>query len=241
VRNVRAGIVAGLAGSGLGAVTNLLAGAPRSAAILAGFLVLDLGCLWLLRRGRVIPAATGLLLAMIATIHGLGLNGDGIHDTAALLYPVAILVAAFTLDRRLLVATTLLCFGSVLVLAEMERRGALRPNFEGHVSWGPLADVAIVLLVTGVAAHILLADAGPGLAHCTRASADSRHQPRDGGPHRRASATYAVPRPDSLVTVRGFPSYVERDAQAGGSTASSPTCTDPGRDRPDGAAARGPP
>jgi signal transduction histidine kinase len=218
-RNVRAGIVAALAGSGLGVLTNLLAGALRSAAILAGFFLLALGCLWLLQRGRVIAAASGLLLTMIATIHGLALNGDGIHDTAALLYPVAILVAAFTMDRRLLVATALLCLGSALVLAEMERLGALHPTFRSGASWEPLANVAIILLVTAVAVYILLADAARGVAALREserrlAAANRELEARNAELER---FTYVVSHDlkSPLVTVRGFLSYVERDVQAG--------------------------
>jgi signal transduction histidine kinase len=216
---VRAGIVAALAGSGLGVVTNLLAGAPRSAAILAGFFVLGLGCRWLLGRGRVLPAATGLLLTMIATIHALGLNGDGIHDTAALLYPVAILVAAFTMDRRLLVATALLCLGSVLVLAEMESLGVLRPTFRSEAGWEPLVNVAIILMVTALAVYILLADAARGLAALREserrlAAANRALEARNAELER---FTYVVSHDlkSPLVTVRGFLSYVERDVEAG--------------------------
>jgi signal transduction histidine kinase len=217
--NAHAAIVASLAGSALAILTNLLARAPRSAAILGGFFLLDLGCLWLLRRGRVVVAAAGLLLALIATIHALALNGDGIHDTATLLYPVVILVAAFTLDRRLLVATALLCLGSALVLAEMERLGALRPTFAGDASWEPLANVAIILLVTAVAAHILLADAARGLAALweseRRLAAANRELEARNAELERFTYVVSHDLKSPLVTVRGFLSYVERDAQAG--------------------------
>jgi len=217
--NVRAGILAAVAGSALGAVTNLLAGAPRTTAILAASCLVDLGCLWLLRRGRVLAAASGLLLAMIFTIHGLALSGDGLHDTAALLYPVAILVAAFTLDRRLLLATTLLCLGSALVLAELEARGSLRPTYVQAARWQATANVAIILVVTAVAVHILLADAARGVAALREserhlAAANLQLEARNAELER---FTYVVSHDlkSPLVTIRGFLSYVERDAQAG--------------------------
>lgn len=217
--NVHAATVAALAGSGLAVLSNLLAGSPRSAAILAAFFALGLGCLWTVRRGRVLAAATALLLGMIATIHGLLLNGQGIHDTAALLYPVVILVAAFTLDRRLLVATALLCLGSVLVVAELERSGALRTAFGGRLGWEPFADVAIILVVTAVAVHILLADAARGVGALREserrlAAANRELEARNAELER---FTYVVSHDlkSPLVTIRGFLSYVERDAQAG--------------------------
>jgi signal transduction histidine kinase len=218
-KNVSAAIVASLAGSGIGILTNLLARSPRSAAILACFFALAVGCLWMVRRGRVLAAATGLVLALVATVHGLLLIGQGIHGTAALLYPVVILVAAFTLDRRLLVVTTLLCLASALSLAEMERSGALRPVYGEGPGWEALSDLAVILLVTAVAVHILLADAARGLA----ALGDSER--RLAAANRELAArntelerfTYVVSHDlkSPLVTVRGFLSYVERDAQAG--------------------------
>ena len=218
-RNVHAGIGAALAGSGIGILTNLLARSPRSAAILAGFFALALVCLWTVRRGRVLVAATGLLLAMIATIHGLLLNGQGIRGSVALLYPVVIIVAAFTRDRRLLVATALLCLGSAMVLAEMERSGVLRPNFGGQQSWETLTDVAIILVVTAVAAHILLTDSARGLAALREserrlAAANRELEARNAELER---FTYVVSHDlkSPLVTVRGFLTYVERDAQSG--------------------------
>jgi signal transduction histidine kinase len=218
VTNVRAGIVAALAGSGLGLLANLLAGAVRSVAILAGFLVLDLVCLWLLRRGRVVGAASGLLLALIGAVHGLAMVGGGIHDPAALLYPVVILVAAFTLDRRLLVATALLCVGSAVILIEMERRGALPRYPLGGASWEPFADVVIILLVTGVGAHILLADAARGLAALheseRRLAAANRELEARNAELERFTYVVSHDLKSPLVTVRGFLSYVERDAQA---------------------------
>ena len=49
--------------------------------------------------------------------------GQGVHDRAALLYPVIILVAALLLDRRLLVATTALCVLSATVVVRLEAVG----------------------------------------------------------------------------------------------------------------------
>jgi signal transduction histidine kinase len=218
-KNVRAAIVAALAGSAIGILTNLLAHSARSAAILAGFFVVALAGLWMARRGRVLTAVTLLLLAMIGTVHGLLLSGQGIHGTATLLYPVAILVAAFTLDRRLLVATAVLCLGSALVLAEMERLGVLRPDFGGPPGWEPLADVAIILLVTAVAVYLLLTDSARGVAALREserrlAAANRELEARNVELER---FTYVVSHDlkSPLVTVQGFLSYVERDAQAG--------------------------
>jgi signal transduction histidine kinase len=217
--NVRAATVAALAGSGLAVLTSLAAHDAYSAAILAAFFVSALGCLWMARRGRALVAATGLVLGMIATIHGLLLVGQGIHDTAALLYPVVILAAAFTLDRRLLLATALLCLGSALVVTGLERSGALRPTSGSELGWEPLADVAIILLVTAVAVYILVADAARGVDALRgserRLAAANRELEARNAELERFSYVVSHDLKSPLVTVRGFLSYVERDARSG--------------------------
>ena len=217
--NVQAAIVAALAGTGLAIVTNALARARGSAAILSAFFVVAVACLWMVRQGRVLAAATGLLLGMIAAIHGLLLVGQGIHDPAALLYPVVILAAAFTLDRRLLLATALLCLGSALAVTGLERQGALRATFGSELGWEPLADVAIILLVTAVAVYILVADAARGVAALRgserRLAAANRELEARNAELERFTYVVSHDLKSPLVTVRGFLTYVERDAQSG--------------------------
>jgi signal transduction histidine kinase len=217
-RNVRGGIVAALAGTGTAILIDLLTGAPRAATILGVSFLLDLVWLWLLRRGRVVAGAAGLLLGLIAMIHVLLMREQGIHGTAALLYPVVIIVAGFTYDRRLLVATTVLSVGSGVILSELERRGSIHPFLEGDPAWEPLHLVTI-LVVTAVAVHILLADATRGMAALREgerrlAAANRELEARNDELER---FTYVVSHDlkSPLVTVRGFLSYVERDAQAG--------------------------
>jgi signal transduction histidine kinase len=217
-RNVRGGMVVALAASGVATAVDVFTGAPRSATILGSFFLLDLGCLWLLRRGHVLAAAAGMLLGLILTINLLLVFVQGIGGTAALLYPVVILVAGFTYDRRLLVATTLLSVGSAVTLFELQRGGAIHPVYEGRAAWEAL-HLTTILVATAVGVHILLADAMQGL----RAMRDS--EGRLAAANRELEArnaelerfTYIVSHDlkSPLVTVRGFLSYVERDAKAG--------------------------
>jgi hypothetical protein len=87
-----------------------------------------------------------------------------VHDRAALLYPVIILLSALVLDRRLLFATTGLCILSAAWIACLEQSGALRTPFAGRLGWLPLVDVTIILVVTGVAAHLLVSGVVGGMA-----------------------------------------------------------------------------
>ncbi len=217
-RNVRGGMVVALAASGLATTVDVLTGAPRSATILASFFLLDLACLWLLRRGHVLAAAAGMLLGLIVAVNLLLLLVQGIHGTAAVLYPVVILVAGFTYDRRLLVATTLFSVGSAVVLFELERRGAIHPVYEGQAAWEAL-HLTTILVATAVGVHILLADAMHGVLSMREserrlAAANRQLEARNAELER---FTYVVSHDlkSPLVTVRGFLSYVERDAEAG--------------------------
>ena len=211
-------MVAALAASGLATTVDVLTGAPRSAAILASFFLLDLACLWLLRRGHALAAATGMLLGLVAAANLLLLFVQGIHGTAALLYPVVILVAGFTYDRRLLVGTTLFSAGSAVILFELERRAVIHPVYEGQAAWEAL-HLTTVLVATAVGVHILLADAMHGVRALREsegrlAAANRQLEARNADLER---FTYVVSHDlkSPLVTVRGFLSYLEHDAKAG--------------------------
>jgi len=217
--DLRVSMVAGIVGAALGALANVLSGKAWSALPLAALCAVTLVALWLLRRGWPRAAAATFLLAITATVHTLLLLGYGVHDRAALLYPVIILVAALVLDRRLLVATTALCILSAARIAWQERSGALLTPFTGHPGWLPLVDVTIILVVTAVAVHLLVADVVRGAAQARAqgerlAEANRELEARSAELER---FTYVVSHDlkSPLVTIRGFLSYLERDARAG--------------------------
>ena len=217
--NLRVSLHAGLAGSVLGAAANLLSGKTRNAVPLVVLSGLCLVALWLLRRGRARAAALVLLAALLGSVHAMLMMGQGVHDRAALLYPVIILVAALLLDRRLLVATTALCVLSVTVVVRLEQSGVLRTPFSGLLGWLPVVDMTIVFVVTAVAVHLLVADVVRGTAQVRAqgerlAEANRQLEARSAELER---FTYVVSHDlkSPLVTIRGFLSYVERDARAG--------------------------
>jgi signal transduction histidine kinase len=215
---LRVALTAGAVGSGLGAVSNLVAGREWSPSVLAGLCAVCLLSLALLRRGRVRLAAALSLPGMVAAIGTLLMIGLGIHDRAALLFPVVILAAALVDDRRILLATTALCVLTVFGVVWLQR-ATWRDTVGIELDWLPFVDSTIILVVTAFAARLLVSE-----------SARSRAAQRESERHLAAANrelearnaelerfTYVVSHDlkSPLVTVRGFLSYVERDAQSG--------------------------
>jgi signal transduction histidine kinase len=217
--NLRASLAAGIVGSSLGAAATLLGGRTRDALPLVALCGACLVALWLVRRGQVRAAAWALLSALLATVHVLLLLGQGIHDRATLLYPVIILVAALQLDRRLLVAATALCVLSAMIVTRLEESGALQTPWSGRLGWLPLADTTIILVVTAVAVHLLVADIvrGTAEAHAQGKLLVEANRELEASSAELERFTYVVSHDlkSPLVTIRGFLSYVERDARAG--------------------------
>ena len=217
--NLRVSLIAGIAGASLGALANALSGKTWNVLPLAALCGVALLALWLLHRGWPRAAAVAFLLAIMATVHALLLLGYGVHDRAALHYPVIILVAALLLDRRLLVATTGLCILSAGRIAWLEQSGALRTPFAGQLGWLPLVDLTIILVVTGVAVHLLLGDVVRGMAEARskgeRLAEANRELEASSAELERFTYVVSHDLKSPLVTIRGFLAYVERDARAG--------------------------
>jgi signal transduction histidine kinase len=217
--NLQVSLWAGLAGSALGSLSNLVSGKRPTAILLALLFLLCLAALFLLRRRRPGAAAVVLLGSLLAATHGMLVLGQGIHDRAAILYPVVILVAALLLDRRLLVATAALCVLSAIVVARLEQVGVLRTPWAGRLGWLPLVDMTIILAVTAVAVHRLVADTVRDVSALRRSEARLAELNRE-LEARQAELerfTYVVSHDlrSPLVTVKGFLSYLDRDARAG--------------------------
>ena len=217
--NLRMSLFAGLAGSALGAAANLLGGMAQNVAPLVALCALCLVALWLLRRGRALAAALVLLGGLLGSVHAMLMLGQGVHDRAALLYPVIILVAALLLDRRLLVATTALCVLSVAVVVRLEEMSVLRTAFTDRLGWLPLVDMTIIFVVTAVAVHLLVADVVRGTAEARaqgeRLAEANRELEASSAELERFTYVVSHDLKSPLVTIRGFLAYVERAARAG--------------------------
>jgi signal transduction histidine kinase len=136
-----------------------------------------------------------------------------------LLYPAIILVAALLLDWRLLAATTALCILSAGIVGHLEQAGALATPWAGRLGWPPVVDVSIILVVTAVTVHVLVADTVRGMAEARangeRLAEASRQIEARSAELERFTHVVSHDLKAPLVTVRGFLGYVERDARAG--------------------------
>jgi signal transduction histidine kinase len=217
--NLRLSLRAGIAGSALAALANILSGKASEALPVVALCALCVLARWLLHRGQVRAAALTGLGGLLGCTHVMLLMGQGVHDRATLLYPVIILVAALLLDRRLLAATTALCVLSAAVVSRLEQTGALMTPWTGRLGWLPLVDTTIILVVTAVAVHMLVADVVRGAAEA-RANGErlvEANRLLEARSTELERFTYVVSHDlkSPLVTIRGFLAYVERDARAG--------------------------
>jgi signal transduction histidine kinase len=202
---------AGIVGVLLGAVSDLVTGHVESALVLLVASALVPVSMWLRHRGRLQLSAVVFLVFMITIIHALCAVGEGIYDTATILYPVAIVCAALLLDRGLLVAVTVASVTSVVLTVVQGRPGT--------GDWTDVFNVSIMLTVSAVAVYLLLRDV-IGAAAEARTKERRLAQAYDELEARNAELerfTYVVSHDlkSPLVTIRGFLDYVEKDARSG--------------------------
>jgi signal transduction histidine kinase len=210
-RNLAVTQWAAFVGALLGALSDLVKGSPGSAVVLVAGAAFVAVAMWLRRRGWLQASAIAFLFFLIAVIHALCVIGEGIHDTATMLYPLAILIAALVLDRRILVAVTLACILSVAVLVVLH--GEMPPD------WAAIFDATIILVVTAVGVYLLVVDVIRGLAKARSKERRLAEAYRDVDARNAELErfTYVVSHDlkSPLVTIRGFLDYVEQDARSG--------------------------
>lgn len=210
-RNLDVSHKAAWVGGSLGAAVNFATGNVEGATILVVGLSASLLSWLLLRHGRLHLSAVIFQICFVSIIHALCAAGDGVRDTAMVLYPLAIVTAALVLDRGLLVAVTAACITSSVIL--VTQGGADLPD------WGVVLDIAIILVVSGVAVNLLLRGLLQNAAEARTKERRLAQAYRD-LEARNAELerfTYVVSHDlkSPLVTIRGFLDYVEQDARAG--------------------------
>jgi PAS domain S-box-containing protein len=167
-RILRLLIPACAAAAALEAVTNYMGGRPETARILALAAVGCLAAFVLLRRGLARTAGVALVWMMIAAVHLILQRDNGLHDTGLILYPLVMVVAAVLFDRILVMLTALLCVASVGVVVHQEVTGRLVTPLSHRTSYQDLLDVAVVVVITGLAMRLLIEGLGRSIAEAQR-------------------------------------------------------------------------
>src|SRR5512145_2065080 len=148
-----------LAGCALALLANLAAGLWKTAIGLGLAILVFSVALVLRRRGHQEVATVLTLVTVVGTVQVLVSVGSGSHDYATLLYPVAIIVSALLLDRRLLALSSLLTLSSALGTLVAEDLGLLVTRTSGcygSIGIEHYADVVVILVATALVSHLVV-------------------------------------------------------------------------------------
>ena len=117
--------------------------------------VIMIAALWLEKRGSIQVAFLLVMIASLAVISYIIFMGNGIHDTAMLLYPGVIVIAGFLLRRRgLILVTSMTILGSALFIY-LELAGFIHTPYQQSTSPLDFVTVAIILLITAISVALL--------------------------------------------------------------------------------------
>lgn len=136
---------------------NYALGNRTSAGVLALDQVFVLGCLWVNYHGRPRVAARLIgvsSIALAATLQAAGRTG--VLGVAVLIYPAVIVVSAALLERLWFAAMTLLAMVAIASQYLLELSGVFRYELSHHVQWRQLVDAEIIIVVTALAAELLM-------------------------------------------------------------------------------------
>jgi PAS domain S-box-containing protein len=135
--------------------------------IASGFVVGDLvtlSGLWLTRRGRVKTASFLVLFMFLIIVTFTLYKGNGIHDIAAIAYPVVVLLASLLLDRRMFVVLTGLCILSVGGIVFGDVNGLIVTPFRQLSSLSDFISIAMILIIMAVSSRLLTDSLNQSLA-----------------------------------------------------------------------------
>lgn len=136
---------------------NLAVGNRSSAVVLVLEQVCLVACLWINYHGR--PRVAARLIAASAIVMAAMLQAagrSGVLGVAVLIYPAVIVVSVAVLDRRWFAGMSLLAMVAVAAQYVLELSGVRHYELSHHVEWRQLVDAEIIILVTALAAELLM-------------------------------------------------------------------------------------
>jgi PAS domain S-box-containing protein len=117
--------------------------------------IIMIASLWLEWRGIVQSAFFLVILAMMGVISYIIFVGNGIHDTAMMLFPGIIIVAGLVLRKRGLIIVTSLTILASAIFIFSEIAGIKQTQFRQITSASDFAMVAIILVITAISVSLL--------------------------------------------------------------------------------------
>jgi len=141
----------------VGAVSmvNVPTGHPAVAYVLIASAAVILCALWLARRGHLRTSGFLFLLTLLGVTNYLLFTGQGIHDTAVMLYPVTIIAASLLLGRRGSVTISLLTVFSACGIVLSEIAGSVYTRYGDLTYYDDLVAVSVILIATAVVTRLL--------------------------------------------------------------------------------------
>lgn len=111
--------------------------------------------LWLNTKGHFTLAASILSLIVLMVINVNLFDGDGIHDSGLLAYPIFIIIGTLFFGKRAALYFTLAAIGSLVVLVDLEIHGYIHPTI-GATKFDILIPIIILVLAAGTLIRVVV-------------------------------------------------------------------------------------
>lgn len=95
-------------------------------------------------------------LGLVTAIATLAADGSGMHDTAVVAFPAALIVGGLLVGRHGLWAITLLCIAAVTVIGIREMNGLVITPFKGQTGWDDILINYTILIAVATALNLVM-------------------------------------------------------------------------------------
>ena len=161
------------AGSVLAFGISALAGDFNTALTIGLGGLVNLAALALSHRGQVRLAGLIVMLALTAAVTTILLKGGGVHDTAAIAYPIMLFAGAHFLTRRSFLLLTLLIIAAVAGVTFAELTGAIVTPYAVRTDMADPLVLGIILALTAISVHLIATDLNQAIAASRRSERET--------------------------------------------------------------------